>query len=224
MEPINVNEHDYELEIKSLSEQFTFLKTSTEEELDRIDTEISQKYTPKYLDSICILLGIYSVYELIFSFFIKINADSFILSFFALNIITGLGVLIYLCCELIEYYKLFCDVTPSDSSFIKDSKTAAIFSAISLIFALLFPVLNKIFIPIIPYSTQIATIHFYIGLLLPFTGFILYWIYIQKLSQKAKQLITKRLESKKQNFNTLHDRKTEIDIILTEFNNNTIKK
>ena len=215
--PIVIDKHDYKNEIEILKKKFKSLKCSTNLKYNIIKKEIDNKYTPKYLDSICILLGIYSVFELIFSFFIKIEIESCVLSFYTLNIVTCLLVLFYLTCEITNYFLLFHQFKKTSCFSIKESKTAASLSVLSLIIALVFPVLNKLFKPIIPCNQWIGEIHFYIGLLLPFTGFILYWIYIQILSMKAKKYIREELLPMKNNFEELHKRKNEIDIILTEF-------
>ena len=215
--PIEIGGHNYKDEIEILKKKFKSLKDSANLKYSIIKKEIDNKYTPKYLDSICILLGIYSVFELIFSFFIKIEIESCVLSFYALNITTCLLVLFYIICEIINYFLLFYHYKKVSWFTIRESKTTAFLSVLSLIIALVFPVLNKLFIPLISCTQKMGEIHFYIGLLLPFTGFILYWIYIQILSVKAKNYIKEELLPIKNNFEELHKRKTEIDIILTEF-------
>lgn len=102
--PQTIQGKDYEEEIKYLKKEFENLETETNQVLDYINKEIDANYTPKYLDSICIILGLYSLFELIMSVFIKIGKEDYILSFCALNIITILFVTTCVIAEGINYF------------------------------------------------------------------------------------------------------------------------
>lgn len=79
MIPQTIQGKNYEEEIKYLKKEFDNLEAETNQVLDYINKEIDVNYTPKYLDSICIILGLYSLFELIMSVFIKIGKEDYIL-------------------------------------------------------------------------------------------------------------------------------------------------
>lgn len=191
--------------------------------MDYINKEIDANYTPKYLDSICIILGLYSLFELIMSVFIKIGKEDYILSFCALNIITILFVTTCVIAEGINYFLFFSRRSPMVFNFYMQGKNAVLISVSSLFFAWIFPCVNQLFRPQIDYTDSIGRFHFYIGLLLPFAGFFIYWIYIQVLSRRAKNFIREKFSPSMRKFQGLHDRRNEIDTILTEFSINNIQ-
>ena len=108
-------------------------------------------------------------------------------------------------------------------NFYMQGKNAVFISVFSLFFAWIFPCINQLFCPQIYYTDNIGRFHFYIGLLLPFAGFFIYWIYIQVLSRRAKNFIQEKFSPSMRKFQGLHDRRNEIDTILTEFSINNIQ-
>ena len=221
--PQTIQGKDYEEEIKYLKKEFENLETETNQVLDYINKEIDANYTPKYLDSICIILGLYSLFELIMSVFIKIGKEDYILSFCALNIITILFVTTCVIAEGINYFLFFSRRSPMVFNFYMQGKNAVLISVSSLFFAWIFPCVNQLFRPQIDYTDSIGRFHFYIGLLLPFAGFFIYWIYIQVLSRRAKNFIREKFSPSMRKFQGLHDRRNEIDTILTEFSIDNIQ-
>lgn len=222
MHLLKIANKDYTQEADVLKNKFKSLKSDTESLFKEINETIDNRYIPKYLDSICLLLGIYSVCELVFAFFIKIGNSSFVFSFMAINIIISLITIIYLLCETANYLVIFHNVKILKKCRVEESKTSIILAIASAIISILFPHINKLFRPLISCTDTITTIHFYIGLLLPFIGFIIYWLYIELLSHKAKSLINEKLTPIRERFESLHHRKTEIDVIITEFSNSSI--
>ena len=101
-------------------------------------------------------------------------------------------------------------------NFYMQGKNAVLISVLSLFFAWVFPCINQLFRPQIDYTDSIGRFHFYIGLLLPFAGFFIYWIYIQILSKRAKDFIRERFSPSMRKFQGLHDRRNEIDTIMKE--------
>lgn len=217
MIPQTIQEKDYGEEIKRLKEKFENLEKETNVLLDSISKEIDANYTPKYLDSICIILGLYSLFEMIMSVFIKIGGEEYVLSFSALNVITLLIVFVCILGEGVNYIFSFQKKAPKFFNFFMQGKNAVLLSVLSLFCAWFFPYVNRLFCPQIAYTDSIGRFHFYIGLLLPFVGFFIYWIYIQILSLKAKDFIRERFSPSMGKFQDLHDRRNEIDTILTEF-------
>lgn len=223
MIPQTIQKKNYKGEIESLKKEFENLERETNQLLDNINKEIDANYTPKYLDSICIILGLYSLFELIMSVFIKIGADEYILSFSALNIITILFVMICVIAEVINYFFFFSKKLPKTLNFFMQGKNIVFISILSLFFAWIFPDINQLFRPQIDYTDSIGRFHFYVGLLLPFVGFFIYWIYIQVLSKRAKDLIREKFSFSVKKFEVLHKRRNAIDIILTEFSIDNIE-
>ena len=100
MNPRTIEGHDYKIEVETLQAQFKSLEESVVRATKEVQDEISRDYTPKYLDNVCILLGLYSVYELILSGLLKMSIESCVLRFYALNVIT---VVLFLACFLGEF-------------------------------------------------------------------------------------------------------------------------
>ena len=82
MEPREIEGHDYKKDIDILKKQFEILNEFVEQKSKDVQAEISRDYAPKYLDNVCILLGLYSVYELIMSALIKMGMELYIFSFY----------------------------------------------------------------------------------------------------------------------------------------------
>lgn len=223
MIPQTIQGRNYKEEIEHLEKRFKLLEDETNSVLVIVKNEIETNYTPKYLDSVCIVLGLYSLFELIMSVFIKIGIEDCILSFSALNVITLLIVWVCILGEIIDYACSFRKETSKFFNYFMQSRNAVLLSVVSLVLACLFPYVNQVFCPRIEYTDTIGCFHFYVGLLLPFVGFGVYWIYIQLLSRRAKGYIRKRFSSLKERFQNLHDRRNEIDTILTEFSINNIQ-
>lgn len=223
MIPQTICQHNYKEEIDHLKKEFENLEKKINLVLDYINKEIDINYTPKYLDSICIILGLYSLFELIMSVFMKIGKEEYILSFCALNIVTILIVIACIIGEGINYYLLFFKRSPLMLRCYMQGKSAVLVSLLSLCLAWIFPCINQLFRSQIDYTESIERFHFYVGLLLPFVGFFIYWIYIQILSRKAKDLIRESFSPSMIKFRELHDRRNEIDTILTEFSINNIQ-
>lgn len=224
MLPQTIQGHDYRIEIDSLRDKFENLEKRTNHVLNMVNQEIDTNYVPKYLDSICIVLGLYSLFELIISVFIKMSEENHMLTFSALNIMILLVVLVCMIGEAVYYCSFFIrKKEPQIWNFFAQGKNAVLVSVVSFFLAWIFPYANRLFCPLIAYSEDIECFHFYVGLLLPFAGFLVYWVYIQILSEKAKILIEENFTPLKDEFRELHERRNEIDTILTEFSINNIQ-
>lgn len=208
---------DYGKEAELLNSEFEALTKRLDKKAGEVSKIISDEYTPKFLDSLCIILGMYSIYELVLSVFINITPDTFILRFYALN---TLNILLFIWCvigEVINYRAVFCKKRYAKFFTRIIGKNSVMTSFLLLIISILFPYINSFFKPQIECSTFLSAFHFYAGLLLPFSGFVFYWAFIQILSRKAKTFIRKSINPFKESFNKLHENRDKIDIILTEF-------
>lgn len=217
MEPREIEGHDYKKDIDILKKQFEILNEFVEQKSKDIQAEISRDYAPKYLDNVCILLGLYSVYELIMSALIKMGMESYIFSFYALNLIT---ILLFCACvigEIVNYRHFFLGKGRIIFVDLRSAKFVVLTSVVSLVFAFLFPLINKLFVPRIFNTELIGVFHFSTGILLPFLGFFVYWIYIMYMSERAKRKIHNVAVPIIDRFNDLHENRKRIDTILTEF-------
>ena len=217
MVPREIEGHDYKTDIETLKNQFTILNVSVEQKSKDVQAEISRDYAPKYLDNVCILLGLDSVYELIMSALIKMGLEWCVLCFYALNIIT---VLFFLACvvgEIGNYRNIFLGKGKVIFVDLRSAKIIVLTSVVSLVSAFLFPLINTLFIPRIFNTELIGMLHFGAGILLPFSGFIVYWIYIMYMSERAKKKIHHVAVPIIERFNELHENRRRIDTILTEF-------
>lgn len=224
MLPQTIEGHNYEAEITSLRKRFKKLEKRRKHVFEIVNQEIDTNYVPKYLDSICLILGLYSLFELIISVFIKMGKGEYILTFSALNIVILLVILVCMIGEAVNYVSFFVRKRePEIWSFFAQGKNAVLISILSLSVAWIFPYVNRLFYPKIAYTESIGCFHFYVGLLLPFAGFLVYWVYIQILSRRARRLIEENFIPLKEEFESLHERRNEIDTILTEFSINNIQ-
>lgn len=217
MQPGKIEGHDYKTDIETLKNQFTILNESVEQKSKDVQEEISRDYAPKYLDNVCILLGLYSVYELIMSALIKMGIEWCVLCFYALNIIT---VLLFLACivgEFVNYRHIFLGKGKAIFVDLRSAKFIVLTSVVSLVSAFLFPLINTLFIPRIFNTELIGMLHFGAGILLPFSGFFVYWIHIMYMSERAKKKIHHVAVPIIDRFNELHENRRRIDTILTEF-------
>lgn len=209
--------NDYGKEAELLNSEFESLTKMLDKKAGEVSKTISDEYTPKFLDSLCIILGMYSIYELVLSVFIKITPDAFILRFYALN---TLNILLFIWCiigEVINYRAVFCKKSHTNFFTKIIGKNSVMTSFLLLVISILFPYINSFLKPQIECSPFLSAFHFYVGLLLPFSGFIFYWAFIQILSRKAKTFILKNINPIKESFNKLHEKREKIDIILNEF-------
>lgn len=147
MIPQTIQGKNYEEEIKYLKKEFDNLEAETNQVLDYINKEIDVNYTPKYLDSICIILGLYSLFELIMSVFIKIGKEDYILSFCTLNIITILFVTICVIAEGINYFLFFSRRSPMVFKFLYARKKCCFHICFFVIFRMDIPMYKSTILP-----------------------------------------------------------------------------
>lgn len=193
------------------------INNDIQDDIKNLPQKIDSSYTPSYLDSICIIIGTYCIYELILSAFLSIDticSDYFTYSFYTLNCITFFVTFILFYFELQEAYIktnkrtsgnkvhkiklvnamkviLKTKFLAKHKTALKDTRSAAYISIYLLIITCLFPAINKIFNPIIYYNENLfKKIYFILGLVLPYIPAFFYFIFLVIKSKKVNKMIS----------------------------------
>ena len=199
-----------ESDIEKLQEEYEAFGGTTESKKKELQNTIPDKYTPKYLDHICLFLGFYCVFELAFASWFKINSN-IIVPYFIFNTLVLFGVIGFICLDLFKKENLLLIVTKNAVS------SANLFAAFFIITIALSAINSAV--PKKFYYTEFWIDFYFVlgGVLLPFLGLFFYYFYVMYLSRKAHKEIKEMVKLLKKDLSLLDKKNSELQHVVTYF-------